>query len=190
MSDFAPIVDVAARYQPPGSVDFSRFGGAIIQTSHGRAEEVGWREQFNECVAAQRPLGLYHFAESTDIAGAIAEAQLFYGLVGFLRPEQVYLGLFVDPETGQRTPWVDAFRSAANLFAVGLYGNLSAFNLLFREYMHFGLNWLAMPDGTTVPFGWTVPDHVLVQYGQVDGIDANRWGPAQPYPFAWSGSPA
>ena len=165
---------------PPG-YDFY-----IIQASHGQAEEPGWRDQFNQVVHAGKPLGLYHFAESTDPAGAQAEARFFHGLVGFLQPEQVHMGFWLDAETGQNAAWLDNFRSVVALPWCGVYGSLNDFNSHYPQYMHFGLNWLAEPDGVVVPGGWSTPDHILRQSGIAGGVDVDLFDPAQPYPPAWN----
>lgn len=175
-----------SEWQIPANVNFASRAFWIIRASHGVTEDKQWRGHFNACVAAGRPLGLYHYLEATNPAAAEAEAVFFRGLVGFLRPEQVALGFWCDSEVdGQSEACVDAFRAACELFAVGVYSNLAGFNERLPGYEHFGLNWLAMPTGTTLPAGWTVPDHVLLQDGLKDGLDHDVLLPAQPYPSAW-----
>ena len=177
--------DVAARYQAPGTVDFAKYDGVIVQASHGTVEEVGWRAQVNEVVAAGKILGLYHFAELGP--SAAAQASFFHGLVGYLKPAQVRGGFWVDVEVaGLNSAWVDQFRSAVALPWCGLYSDLSMFNGPLLAYQHFALNWLAFPFGTVVAPGWSIPDHILVQTGVVNGVDQDLPTVAQPYPGAWA----
>jgi hypothetical protein len=180
-------VDVS-HWQPAGSVNFAAYDGAIIEVSHELVEDPLWRVHFNAVVAAHRPLGLYHYAGSSPQA----EAEMFFGLVGFLAPAQVHGGYWLDAEDGQDNVWVDEFRSAVRLPWCGLYSNLAGFNGPLVAYQHFGINWLAMPTGTVVPEGWTIPDHIMVQTRQdltlVNGIkvDVDEILTAQPYPGAWA----
>ena len=182
-----------SEWQAPGSVDFAKYDAVIIRASHGTTEDLHWRKHFDDTVAAGRRVGLYHFAE--EHPSPAAQASFFHGLVGFLKPPQVWAGFWLDgepnnddgdPWAGPNSPWVDQFRSAVALPWCGLYGNLSSFNTRCQAYMHFGLNWLAMPIGTTLPAGWAIPDHVLVQAGTVNGVDQDLPTVAQPYPGAWA----
>jgi len=176
-------VDVSS-WQAPGSVHFAAVDFAIIRTSHGLTEDTGWRAHFNAVVAAGKPLGLYHFAETTS--SPEAQADYFHGLAGFLSAAQVHMGWWLDVEQGQDGSWVDRFRSRVALPTIGLYSNLAGFNGGLAPYQHFMLNWLAMPAGVVVPAGWRIPDHILVQTGQFAGVDVDVVEPAQPYPGAWA----
>lgn len=171
-----------SEWQAPGSVDLSRYDGVIIRASHGTTEDRHWRDHFNNAVRAGRQLGLYHYQEHGVPEN---EASFFHGLVGFLHPDQVRGGFWDDVEEGQPSSSVDRFRAWVRLPWCGVYSNLAGFNNNLREYMHFGLNWLAMPDGTVVPSGWSVPDHILRQSGQ-NPIDVDVISAAQPYPGAWA----
>lgn len=176
-------VDVSEN-QAAGSVDFAAHDGAIIRAGTGEfgiREDKAWRQHFNACVAAGRPLGLYWFAGRDPTN----EAHFFRSLVAFLRPVQVHLGYWCDAETGQDAAYLDMFRSAVQLAWCGVYGCLSNFNHDYPSYKHFGLNWLAWPSYPHVPAGMTVPDHILRQTGETGGLDTDLILPVQPYPPAW-----
>ena len=176
-------IDVS-EWQAPGSVDFTAADFAIIRASHGTTEDRHWREHFNACVAAGKPLGLYHYFEK---ATPEAEASFFHNLVAFLQADQVHRGFWLDSEEQRPASDVDRFRSWVRLPWCGLYSNLAGYNGPLVAYQHFALNWLAMPDGTTLPPGWAIPDHIMRQTGIRGGIDQDVTLPAQPYPPAWSG---
>lgn len=177
-----------SEWQPPGSVRFAGLDFCIIRVSHGLTEDTAWREHLFACTAARTPTGFYHFLEPGPSAGE--QADRFRGLCGSLPPEVARYAWWLDAEPYQG--WepsegdVDTFRAEVRLSACGLYSTLGLFNGPLRGYLHFGLNWLALPSGAHLLPGWTMPDHVLTQLDQWDGIDVDVMGPAQPYPAAWA----
>lgn len=174
-----------SEWQTPGTVDLQVVDFCIIRCSHGTTEDRHWRSHFNNVVQAGKPLGLYHTGEGFTPQ---AEASYFHNLVGFLRPEQVHMGYWLDNEGNNPVVngwWMDSFRSWVRLPWVGVYGNLAMFNNMGVSYKHFGINWLAMPTGTQVPPGWSIPDHILLQDGIQNGVDHDVVQAAQPYPPAW-----
>jgi hypothetical protein len=184
MGDVMIVHDISED-QNLADIDFASADGWIIRAGTGQynlREDYIWRGAFNECVKAGKPLGLYWFAGGSPSM----EASFFHGLVGFLSPEQVRLGFWLDAETGQDAGYVTQFRAACQLPFCGLYGSLNNFNTDYPQYLHFGMNWLAMPTGTVVPSGWEVPDHIMVQTGIVNGLDANEVLSALPYPPQWT----
>lgn len=175
-------IDIS-EWQLPGTIDFSGVDFVIIRTSHGITEDKHWRSHFNSVVAAQKPLGLYHFMEHNVPEN---EASFFHGLVGFLNSSQVAMGWWLDVEEGQSARDVDRFRSWVNLPTIGVYANLSAFNTNLLPYLRFQLNWLAWPDYPANPAGYAVPNYILRQGAPAFGLDWDTKLPAQPFPFAWS----
>lgn len=171
-----------SEWQRPGTVNLSAVEFVIIRASHGMTEDKHWREHFNNAVAAGKPIGLYHYAEHYVPEN---EASYFHGLTGFLTAEQCAMGWWLDLEEGQDGTWADRFRAWVRLPTCGVYANLSAFNGPLRTYMHFGLNWLAWPSAPYVPPGMAVPDHILRQTGQANGVDTDEKKLAQPMPAAW-----
>src|SRR5579872_4373194 len=122
-----------SEWQLPGTVDFASRDFWIIRASHGTTEDRHWREHFNGCVGAGKPLGLYHYLEH-DVPEN--EASFFHGLVGFLTADQVHLGFWLDVEEGQPAGDVDRFRAWVRLPWVGVYSNLNGFNNNLRDYFH------------------------------------------------------
>jgi hypothetical protein len=172
-----------SEWQDPATTDYATPDFFIIRTSHGTTEDKHWREHFNNVVSHGKPLGLYHYLE---LGVPENEASFFHELVGFLSSDQVHYGFWLDVEENQPSSSVNRFRAWVHLPWVGLYANLSSFNSNLREYMHYGLNWLAMPTGTVLLPGWEMPDYILRQDGTVNGIDDDVRMPAQPYPNAWA----
>lgn len=175
-----------SEWQDPASTDYNVAAGYIIRTSHGLTEDRHWRDHFNRTVWANKPLGLYHYFEHDPPED---EADFFRKLVGFLAADQVHLGFWLDSEEGRGSGDIDRFRQSSRLPWCGLYSNLDGYNNHHREYLHFGLNWLALPTGTVLPAGSEMPDHILVQTATVNGVDVNETTPIQPYPAAWLTTP-
>lgn len=171
-------------YQDPAKTDYTSADGWIIRVGHGLSEDPQWRNHFNNTVAASKPLGLYWFLELMD---PVAQARQFHNFTAFLAAEQVQLGWWVDSEWGQTSQFVDQFRASVQLPTCGVYGTLSGFNGPMKEYLHFQLNWLALPPGWRLEPGWMMPDHILEQTGQEGSppVDVDVPRPAQPFPVAW-----
>jgi len=167
-----------SEWQQPGSINFAAVDFAIIRASHGMTEDKHWRAHFNACVAAGKPLGLYHFMEHGVPEN---EASFFHGLTGFLTADQCHLGWWLDVEEGQSWRDVDRFRAWVNLPSIGVYANLSAFNSNLLPYLRFQLNWLAWPDYPNNPAGYAVPNYIIRQ----STLDWDETFPAQPFPKAW-----
>ena len=171
-----------SEWQQPGSINFAAVDFAIIRASHGMTEDKHWRAHFNACVAAGKPLGLYHFMEHGVPEN---EASFFHGLTGFLTADQCHLGWWLDVEEGQSWRDVDRFRAWVNLPSIGVYANLSAFNSNLLPYLRFQLNWLAWPDYPNNPAGYAVPNYIIRQSAPAFGLDWDETFPAQPFPKAW-----
>lgn len=172
-------VDVS-EWQLPGTVDFSQYDFVIIRTSHGLTEDKHWREHYNACISSNQTggkpahIGFYHYSESGDPR---QEASYFKFLAETV-PHS--FGQWLDVETGQSAPYVDAFR---NVWDTGVYSNWWGFsNAMGGLYNRFERNWVAWLNPGGPPMRW-----LLMQVGQ-QGTDIDV-GPNLPAIIdpSWSG---